>query len=94
MKKSILTVLFGVGLTILGSQAQAHDGCYRDHEDRYSRYESYGLRNEVRYERPRYYYEDEPVVVRRRVVVDDDCDYRPRYSRHSHSYFRAFFGGF
>ena len=97
MKKLLFAVLFAGALTVLGSQAKAHDGCY-DNEDRYSSSERYGYRESVRYERPRYRYDEEDVVIvrpRHRAVVEDDYGYRPRYSEHRYhhdSLLSVFFG--
>jgi hypothetical protein len=78
---------------MLGSQARADDSRYEDNE----RYQHYGYREGIRYERPRYYSEEEIIVRRpRHVVVREDEDCRPRYYRRPHheSSFRVFFGSF
>ena len=97
MKTSIFAVLFAGALTVLGSTAKAHDGCYDEY--RYGRAERYGYRDDYRYDRRRYDYNDDVVIVRpsRRVVIEDEYRYRPRYSERRHhrdSFLRVFFGGF
>jgi hypothetical protein len=96
MKKSLFAVLFAGGLTVLSSQAKAHDGCYDDGH-RYERAGRYGYREVSRYDHHRYDYDDDVVIVRprHRVVVEDDYRYRrPRYAERRHDSLLSIFFGF